>query len=157
MRMVTSHQTPLQDLGDAAFCALSQSEALLYLLYLFQDLYFSTVFVPLEQVDGRIEVDGMNGKSWATYLAKLQRKATFYVERVNLICKRGAEMRKSLDKPNIHRMLELYFHSIPKLGHVCQFQELVLEGGHQPLKKGILRSNYHKPHVHTMARFVADD
>ena len=47
-----------------------------------------------------------------------------------------------LDKPNFHRLLELYQHSIAAFGHVSLFQELVFETAHQPLKRSVSRGNH---------------
>lgn len=44
-------------------------------------------------------------------------------------------------KPNMHLMLELYFHTIPAFGHCRQIQELAFEHGHQALKRVWERHN----------------
>lgn len=62
-----------------------------------------------------------------------------------------------LDKPNLHRLIELYTHSIPAMGHVRHFAELVFEFAHQPLKRGIVRSNPQNPQIQAVKHALADD
>lgn len=47
-----------------------------------------------------------------------------------------------LDKPNLHRLLELYQNSLSVFGHVSLFQELMFETTHQPLKRSLSRRNH---------------
>ena len=157
VRMACQLPLPVRDIEDNEFMDLPVKHAILHTLYMFRKLYVWTTFVPQEALDGRARVQAMEGSSLSFHIQSLQRMVTKYVRRVNLLCRYGQDVRKAIDKPNIHRLVELYYHSIPRFGHVSLFQELVLEGGHQPLKKGIQRSNNHNPHLHAMTRHLADD
>ena len=157
MRTAAGLPSPAIVMSESDFFSCSVQEAILHTLYLFQDLQFSTTHVPLGPVDGEDCVENMDGEKWHPYMQRLQEKVSEYVRKVNWLCKRSGTVRRDVDKPNIHRLLELYYQSIPRLGHVALFQELILESGHQPLKRGIGRSNKHAPHVHAMARLLADD
>ena len=157
MRTASGLPSPTREVDEATFFAMPITDAILHTLYHYQDLYFSTVRVPVEAVDSQAAVDKMDGAHWDGYISTLQDKATSFVRKINWLCKRHPETRKVVDKPNVHRVLELYFHSIPRFGHVSLIQELLLEGGHQPLKRGISRSNQHAPHIHAMTRVLADD
>ncbi len=49
---------------------------------------------------------------------------------------------KTLEKPNVHRLLELVRTTISIVGHVSFLGELVLEKAHQSLKRGIRQSTH---------------
>ena len=157
MRTAAGLPAPSLSMTESEFFSCSVEVAVLHTLYAFRDLQFATTYMPIETVDGQGAVDGMEEARWATYMGNLQEKATSYVRLVNWLCMRNPVVKREVDKPNVHRLLELYFHSIPRLGHVAMFQELILEGGHQPLKRGIERSNKRAPHIHAMMRMLADD
>jgi hypothetical protein len=57
----------------------------------------------------------------------------------------------------VHRLLELYTHTLPAFGHVGHFQELLFETAHQPLKRGIKRSNNRDPHLSEVQALLAND
>ena len=88
MRIAANLQPPRSDIDETAFNALPKADAVLYLVYAFQDLYFSTIWVPRETINGEESVNSLEGKHWADYIRGLQKKATLYVEKVNLMCKR---------------------------------------------------------------------
>ncbi len=48
---------------------------------------------------------------------------------------------KGIDKPNIHRLVELVHCTLPMIGHVSNIGELVMEKAHQTLKRAIQQSN----------------
>ena len=102
-------------------------------------------------------MDEMDGQAWYDYVSKLQGMATSYASKVDQLCLRSPLIRCELDKPNMHRLVEFYFHTLTRLKHAALFQELVLEGGHQPLKRGISRSNQRAAHRDAIARFLGDD
>ena len=57
----------------------------------------------------------------------------------------------------MHRLVELYAHTLPAFGHVGHFQELLFETAHQPLKRGIKRSNNRDPHIYAVQAVLAND
>ena len=132
-------------------------EQVLRALFFFQELYFNTVFIPGVPVDGMATVVAMNSKGGELYIKRLQQKAVAYVSMVNKLCGLSTRVRSELDKPNIHRLLELYVHSLPKVRHIALIQELILESGHQPLKKAMKKSNHHNVHDYAISRVLADD
>ncbi len=48
---------------------------------------------------------------------------------------------RTIDKPNLHRLLELVRTTLPMIGHVSRIGELVFERTHQTLKRAIRQSN----------------
>jgi hypothetical protein len=63
---------------------------------------------------------------------------------------------KYLNKPNVHRLLELYTHTISAFGHSRHVQEHLFETAHQPLKSEISRSNQRDPHIHAVNATLAN-
>ena len=126
-------------------------------LFFFQELYFKSVFIPSVPVDGVEAVQFMERNGGEDYIRDLQQRAYEYVSMVNDLCALHPRVRSELDKPNIHRFLELYVHSLPKVRHIALIQELILESGHQPLKKAFKRSNHHNAHEFAINRVLADD
>ncbi len=57
---------------------------------------------------------------------------------------------RPIDKPNVHRFLELSMSAIPMFGHVTCFGELGLEKTHQVLNLAIQRSNHKTTHLCAM-------
>ena len=50
----------------------------------------------------------------------------------------GFRPRRTLDnKPNLHRLVEAYEHTIPLVGHARQVAELAFEATHQTMKRGL--------------------
>ena len=62
-----------------------------------------------------------------------------------------------MDKPNMHRLLELYVHSIPALGHVRHFSEVIFEKAHQPFKRAIQESNHRLGNVQAVEHSLMND
>ena len=53
----------------------------------------------------------------------------------------GFRARKILDnKPNLHRLIEAFEHTVPLLGHARQVAELSFEATHQQMKRGLEHS-----------------
>ena len=51
------------------------------------------------------------------------------------------ESARVLDKPNMHRFMELFAHTLPMFGSLKYIEELILEKGHQSAKKAVDMSN----------------
>ncbi len=64
---------------------------------------------------------------------------------------------KCLDKPNLHRLRELAYTTLPMIGHVSFIGELVLEKAHQGLKRAIKLSNNKHGHILSMKCIAFDD
>ena len=126
-------------------------------LYLFTKLLYSTVYLPSAEVDGLKEVqrfDKDDGEERQLFLRNICVK---YVQTINKLCRDTPALCPVLDKPNVHRLVELYMHSIPRLGHVKTFDELQFEAFHQPLKRALARSNHHNGHVYSMRMVIANE
>ncbi len=64
---------------------------------------------------------------------------------------------KWLDKPNLHRLYELAYCTLPTVGHISVVGELVLEKAHQGLKRALLQSNYKNVQIFGMQSVAMDD
>lgn len=64
---------------------------------------------------------------------------------------------KFLDKPSLHRLVELYQFYIPCFGHVLQIKELYFEWAHQPLKRCRRRSSHHHSHFLAVEHVLSND
>lgn len=62
-----------------------------------------------------------------------------------------------LDKHNLHRILEVFMHTIPLFGHVSNVGEMVLEAYHKVLKAGCLVNTHEDAHItaveHSMSKY----
>ncbi len=64
---------------------------------------------------------------------------------------------KTIDKPNVHRLWEMAYSTLPLFGHMSCIGELVLEKTHQSLKRVIKRSNNRDVHIQCMESIAFDD
>jgi len=99
-----------------------------------------TYFWPQKGVDTPSQIALIQGEDKSDYHAQLLAHVKSYLNCVNKSVK-GARSRDDrlqvdkLDKPNVHRLLELYVHTLPAFGHARQISELLFERAHQPLKR----------------------
>ena len=116
-----------------------------------------TYWWPTVEVDGEDCVEYVSGSDQDKYILKLQKLSADYVSTVNNTCDQCPELKTHFDKPNLHRLLELYRHSVPKFGHAREFAELVFEHAHQPLKRAIVQGNHKDEQLFAVDRCVAKD
>jgi hypothetical protein len=67
------------------------------------------------------------------------------------------KLKDLLDKPNVHRLIELYAHTIPAYGHVKHVTELLFESAHQPLKRAVNCSDHHDPQIAAVYSALEND
>lgn len=132
-------------------------ERVLGLLDSFLVLVAETTFYPLPNIDGAASVLEFNRDNGRHRVDKLYRMACKYVSDLDEVCALSQRLRDVLDKPNVHRLVELYAHTIPAYGHVKHVAELLFESGHQPLKRGITTSNHHAPQVAAVYAALQND
>jgi len=77
-----------------------------------------TYFWPQKGVDSDADFDNVFGKNRKDYHATLLATAKEFLFRTNNASKLNLDVCKMIDKPNNHRVLELYIHTIPAFGHV---------------------------------------
>jgi hypothetical protein len=144
--------------GSNASAKPSKTADILELLTIFQRLVRDTHFWPCSSLDGASCVEDCNRNDGETQLDILYGIAVKYISALHKFCVRdNGVVAKYLNKPNVHRLLELYTHTIPAFGHCRHVQELLFETAHQPLKRAITRSNQRDPHIHAVTATLAND
>lgn len=129
----------------------------LALLQKFSCLVSATHFYPYAELDGFKAVTEFNKDNGMKRIEFLYSKARKYIEDLNDLCRNSEDARRHLDKPNVHRLVELYVHTIAAFGHVHHVQELVFETAHQPLKRGMQKSNHRDEQVFSVGASLASD
>ena len=121
-----------------------------------QKLVALTSCWPQKEIDA-INVERIVRQARHMYLADLRSMSKDYVKSVDEVCSRSPQSKQQMDKPNLHKLLELHVHTIPAFGHVREITELVFELAHQPLKRCIARSNNRMSHLFAVEHCVAND
>jgi hypothetical protein len=131
---------------------------MLDLLSMLQRLVIETHFWPDVAFDGAAKIHAFNERSGEAIIDMLYGSAVDYVRRLHELCVREKDVAgKHLNKPNVHRLIELYSHAIPSFGHCRHVQELLFETAHQPLKRAITCSNQRDPHISAVTSTLTND
>ena len=130
---------PLSSPTPAAVARPPPLMVLLGILEKFHLLMCKTYFSP------RVDLDGGDACRAAMTVEELQRLASEFLSSVDAACRRVeySGFTSMLDVPNLHRVREIYFFSLPWFLHVKHTRELHFEAAHQPLKKAALSGNGH--------------
>ena len=129
----------------------------LHLLKQLKDLIAMTYWSPSVDTDGKDAHDMMRMADGKIYQYFLQGLAENYIKEVDEFCRSHPQLGAGLDKPNLHRLLELCHHSIRAFGHVSLFQELVFETAHQPLKRSVERGNHRNAEAAAVEHCIGND
>ena len=105
-----------------------------------------TFWWPTPDDDG---YDFVHGTGKASYHRHLRDMSVDYINCVYEYGLSHASYKRLIDRPNTHRLLELYVHTIPLYGHALLVSEMTIEAAHQPLKSAMSRDN--NPHAHISA------
>lgn len=123
-------------------------------LWRFASLAFWT---PSFDSDGYLAWSFVHGEDKALYHNLLQRIAANFTKGVHRYSKSHPSLIKNIDRPNVHRLLELAIHTIPNYSHVSFICELVFEAAHQPLKFFLSRNHSADSHIHAVHSILAKD
>jgi len=80
-----------------------------------------------------------------SYFETLHNLTVLYISNVNNLFRNAHPHAKVLDVPNLHRLLELVIHTVPKYGHVRHISDLTFEHKHQALKSAYQRGSNQEP------------
>jgi len=116
-----------------------------------------TYFWPQPSVDPQEDYEYFVGSGRSRYLADLLSHAQKLLQLINDISKLNLTLRSIIDKPNVHRLYELYVHTIPAFGHCRQIQELTFEHGHQALKRVWEHHNGKENHISAVQESLFND
>lgn len=133
-------------------------EDVLQLLHMFQQLVAETHLWPNKHTDTAQEFEKFNDKGGFARFNRLYSLASGYLQKLHELSVRDYDkVGVHLNKPNVHRLVELYTHTIPLFGHARHVQELLFETAHQPLKRAICRSNMKDPQVSAVHAALFND
>lgn len=76
--------------------------------------------------------------------------AASYFSQVNDLRRYKREMGNLLEEPKLHRMQELFAHSVPLFGNINKVGEMLLECYHKVLKSGISGNNHDDAHIRSI-------
>jgi hypothetical protein len=159
-RLRLSGRTAPRGLSPGRGPALSPvtREEVLQLLHMFQQLVAETHQWPNKHTDTAHDFKKFNAKGRFARFNALYSQASGYIQKLHDLSVRDYQkVGVHLNKPNVHRLVELYTHTIPMFGHARHVQELLFETAHQPLKRAISRSNMKDPHVSAVHATLCND
>ena len=107
--------------------------------------------------DGHSAWKLVHGSHMGMYHRMLQILAANFVKAVNEYNKSYPGLAFQVDKPNIHRVLELFQHTVPLFNHLVFICELVFESAHQPLKYFLSRNHTLGSHIYAVQLVLAKD
>lgn len=119
--------------------------------------YSLALWWPQVETDGRLAWHFVHGDNIHRYHQILQRVELNFFKSVNTYCKLHPDLAKHRDGPNVHRILELAVHNIPKYNHISSICESVYEAAYQPLKCFLSRTHTASSHHHAVQLILAKD
>ena len=108
-------------------------------------------------IDGHDAVNFVHGADKRAYHSKVYHITLCYLQEVKRVCASYPWLKAHIDKPNVHRLLELSVHTLPIFAHVLLIAELVFEGAHQPFKKALGRSSNGNAHIYASHMILSRD
>ena len=121
--------------------------------------YISSIlfWTPTTSADGRACLEFVDRGQGRVYLSSLKDLAERYVAKLRSLYMKHGKVGLILDKPNVHRLLELCVHTIPVFGHAKHVTELVLENAHQSFKAWLEKNSHSDAHLSGMDRTLRRD
>lgn len=135
----------------AVLCALKmQDEVPIFgVLVALQKLIALLFWWPSMDTDHPLHFAEVHGKDTTKYYTALQHLATKFIVEVSAFCCAHPDKKQLIDRPNVHRLLELVVHTVPLYGHASLVGEMLFESMHQPLKRSLSKDT--SPHAHNSA------
>ncbi len=112
---------------------------------------------PKKGVDSERDLSSFNNSEGRTRLNRLVSDVRKHCETIEQLSKIDPSNVAILDKPNMHRFVELFVHTLPMFGSLRYIEELILEKAHQSAKKAIDMSNNKNEQLQAMADYLYDD
>ncbi len=123
----------------------------------FRELIALTFFWPLPGTDSIEAFEKVHGGNQNGYHASMIRLAETFVNEVNQSCTKYAEVMDNLDRPNLHRLIELYRHTIPNYSHALFCCDMSFERNHQPFKRSLLKNSSPSSHLSAVYQILGGD
>ena len=112
---------------------------------------------PSSGVDGTKDIRSFNESKGRTRLEKLAKQSIEHCKIIEELSNVDETTTRNLDKPNMHRFVELFVHTLPMFGSMKYIEELILEKGHQHAKRAIEKSNKKNEQLQAMTDYLYDD
>lgn len=128
-------------------------ELLISLQYLMSAAYWW----PRVSVDGPMAMPYTGEGGNSRHVAELKKAVTDYVSKLHDARTHFREETAVLDKPNVHRVVELFFHTVPMFGHIGNVCEMSLESYHQVLKCGLRNNTHSDKHITAVEHALSQD
>lgn len=82
-----------------------------------------------------------------SYMSTLSTLCFQYIDAVCTAMRKHPGPANFLDKPNAHRLLELFLHSVPMYGPARLFTEIPLELAHQQFNEWLENNSHYDSHL----------
>ena len=112
---------------------------------------------PKRGVDNEADMRSFNNSDGRKRLNGLVSDVKKHCKTIEELSRIDAKNVGILDKPNMHRFVELFVHSLPMFGSLRFIEELILEKAHQTAKKAIDMSNNKNEQLQAMNDYLFDD
>ena len=129
----------------------------LFFLEVFSKLLALTFWWPIAAVDGVDAFQYIHGPRQRQYHTDMLSLVNKLLEAIQEECKTSAVVKKRLDRPNTHRIIELYRNTIPLFTHVLFCLDMGFERNHQPLKAALLRNTNEDSHISAVYKSLGQD
>ncbi len=129
------------------------NEHVLDILTTLQTLIRNLYWWPIPSVDGPVSIPFTGVTGLQNINMECEKMVKALTIKVNTLSQLDRNLGHHMDKPNLHRLLEMCHHSIFAYGNVHNFAEMGLETVHQILKKALHGNT--KPNKHITAVFHA--
>ena len=112
---------------------------------------------PAVSTDGREAFSLVHGEDQSMYHATILGLVKEYIMEIDILCTKRPCLKPFLDKPNVHRLLELAVHTIPVYSHALLVAEMMFESGHQLFKHSLSKSTNPSAHLYASRLNLARD
>lgn len=112
---------------------------------------------PKSEIDNQRDLRSFNDCGGKKRLYEIMSDVKTHIQTIEKISRIDPTNVGILDKPNMHRFVELFVHTLPMFGSMRYIEELILEKAHQSAKKAVDMSNNKNEQLQAMADYLFDD
>ena len=113
--------------------------------------------LPSEEADGPTARDNFTDHGKLKMNGERYRAVREYITLCRTLFRRNVKHRKVLNKPNVHRALELCILTVPSFGHARNCSEMVLESTHRSFKRWLETNTNANAHITAVERTLLRD
>jgi len=134
-----------------------QSRKLLQIISTLQVLIKNLYWWPSPTVDGPSAAIYYGNQGQSRLNAESEKTVRFLLKSVNELSISDKTLGSFMDKPNLHRLLELCHHSVFAFGHTRNVAEMGLETVHQILKRSLHGNTHTDKHLTAIHHAICAD